>query len=225
LFIKNKCILLSVVIFAFRILVLLYLSGTKPKSGVIHNAKAFMSFNLQDSFKQMNEGDVLLAYKGSITTELITNVLEVIESKLIDINAASAVRKKVYNVLVETLQNLFHHIDDLPEEYTGEFDIRFGVLVIAREPDFYRISTGNFIRATKVHHLKEKIDKINTLSREELKDMYKFVLNHQKLTAKGGGGLGLIDIAKKTGNKMEYKFHKYNNEYYFFNLSVYITVK
>jgi hypothetical protein len=44
-----------------------------------------MSFNLQESFKKMNEGDVLLAYKGSITTELITNVLEVIESKLDDI--------------------------------------------------------------------------------------------------------------------------------------------
>jgi hypothetical protein len=79
-----------------------------------------MSFNLQESFKKMNEGDVLLAYKGSITTELITNVLEVIESKLDDINTASAVRKKVYNVLVESLQNLFHHIDDIPENITGE---------------------------------------------------------------------------------------------------------
>jgi hypothetical protein len=173
----------------------------------------------------MNEGDVLLAYKGSITTDLITNVLEVIESKLEDIKTASAVRKKVYNVLVETLQNLFHHIDDLPDGMIDEFDVRFGVLVIAREPDFYRISTGNFIRASKVPQLKEKIDKINTLSREELKDMYKYVLNHQKLSPKGGGGLGLIDIAKKTGNKMKYIFHKYNEDYYFFNLGVFIKTK
>ncbi len=171
----------------------------------------------------MNEGDVLLAYKGSITTELITNVLEVIESKLDDINTASAVKKKVYNVLVESLQNLFHHIDDLPVKIKDEFDARFGVLVISKEPDFYRISTGNFIRENKVQQLKEKIDKINTLSREELKDMYKFVLNHQKLSSKGGGGLGLIDIAKKTGNKMKYSFNQYNNEFYFFNLNVFVS--
>jgi hypothetical protein len=81
-----------------------------------------MSFNLQESFKKMNEGDVLLAYKGSITTELITNVLEVIESKLDDINTASAVKKKIYNVLLKVLQNLFHHIDDIPEEIKDEFD-------------------------------------------------------------------------------------------------------
>lgn len=171
----------------------------------------------------MNEGDVLLAYKGSITTELITNVLEVIESKLDDVNTVSVVRKKVYNVLVESLQNLFHHIEDLPEDFRDEFDARFGVLVISKEPDSYRISTGNFIRSEKVQQLKEKIDKINSLSRDELKDMYKFVLNHQKLSAKGGGGLGLIDIAKKTGNQMVYSFNQYNNEYYFFNLNVFVT--
>ncbi len=182
-----------------------------------------MSFNLQESYKKMNEGDVLLAYKGSITTELITNVLEVIESKLDDINAASAVKKKVYNVLVESLQNLFHHIDDIPDQIKDEFDARFGVLVVAKDNGFYRISTGNFVRSDKVKQLKDKIDKINSLSRDELKDMYKFVLNHQKLSAKGGGGLGLIDIAKKTGNKMEYVFHKYNSDFEFFNLNVFIS--
>ncbi|MFO7922064.1 MAG: SiaB family protein kinase [Bacteroidales bacterium] len=182
-----------------------------------------MSFNLQESFKKMNEGDVLLAYKGSITTDLITNVLEVIESKLDDINAASAVRKKIYNVLVESLQNLFHHIEEIPDEIKDEFDARFGVLVVAKENDYYRISTGNFVRTEKVKQLKEKIDKINSLSREELKDMYKFVLNHQKLSAKGGGGLGLIDIAKKTGNKIEYVFQSYNRDFDFFNLNVFIS--
>ena len=182
-----------------------------------------MSFNLQDSFRKMNEGDVLLAYKGSITPDLITNVLEVIESKLDDINTISAVKKKIYNVLVESLQNLFHHIDELPDKIKDEFDARFGVLVVSREDDFYRISTGNFVRKSKVRQLRDKIDKINSLSREELKDMYKFVLNHQKLSAKGGGGLGLIDIAKKTGNRMEYSFHNYNNEFDFFNLNVFIS--
>ncbi len=184
-----------------------------------------MSFNLQECYRQMNEGDVLLAYKGSITTELITNVLEVIESKLVDIKTASATRKKVYNVLVESLQNLFHHIDDIPEEIKDEFDARFGILVIAYEGDYYRISTGNFIRSQKVPELRKKIDKINTLSREELKEMYKYVLNHQKLTPKGGGGLGLIDIAKKTGNKIRYRFNPYNEEYYFFNMNVFVTVE
>lgn len=171
----------------------------------------------------MNEGDVLLAYKGSITSDLITNVLDVIETKLDEIEASSAVKKKIYNVLVESLQNLYHHIDELPEELKGEFDSKFAILVISKMKDNFRISTGNFVKSDNVKKLKEKIDKINSLSKEELKDMYKFVLNHQQLSAKGGGGLGLIDIAKKTGNKLDYLFQNFNNDYYFFNLDVFIN--
>ncbi len=182
-----------------------------------------MAFNIQQSYSKMNEGEVLLAYKGSINTDLITNVLDVVESKLEDARSVSSVKKKVYSVLVESLQNLYHHIEDLPGDMKEQFDTRFGILVVSRMDDLYRISTGNFVRSSKVKHLKEKIDKINSLTRDELKDMYKFVLNYQKITDKGGGGLGLIDIAKKTGNKLEYSFQKYNNDYYFFNLNIYVT--
>jgi hypothetical protein len=63
------------------------------------------------------------------------------------------------------------------------------------------------------------------MNAEELKDMYKFILNHQRLSEKGGGGLGLVDIARKTGNALDYKFHEYDKEYSFFNLDVYINYK
>lgn len=182
-----------------------------------------MSFNIQDYYKKLNEGDILLAYKGSISSELINNVLDAVEAKLKDFNEHSKVRKKIYNVLVESLQNLYHHIDDLPAEFQKQFDQRFGVLVVSKEKDRYKISTGNFIGGEKVQSLKDKIDKVNSLKGDELKDMYKFILNHQKLSAKGGGGLGLVDIARKTGNKLEYKFEKFNNEYYFFTLDVFIS--
>ncbi len=183
-----------------------------------------MSFDINDYYSKLNSGDVLLAYKGSITSDLISNVLEVVEAKLDDLSEQAKIRKKVYNVLVESLQNLFHHNDELPDKQYDSFDPKFGVLVVTRvENNVYRISTGNFINSSKIKFLKDKIDKINSLSEEELKDMYKFILNHQKLSAKGGGGLGLVDIARKTGNKLEYTFDNYNNEYYFFNLEVVVS--
>jgi len=182
-----------------------------------------MTFNIQDYYEKLNSGDVLLAYKGSITSDLINNVLDAVESKLHEFNEHSKVRKKVYNVLVESLQNLYHHIDDLPQKYSDQFDTRFGILVVSKETEYYKISTGNFIRSEKTGDLREKIDKINTLSNSELKDMYKFILNHQKLSDKGGGGLGLVDIARKTGNKLNYNFENFNNDFQFFVLEVIIS--
>jgi len=163
-----------------------------------------------------------MAFKGNISSELISNVLETVESRMDDYNESSKIRKKLYNVLVESLQNLYHHIETLPGEMHGEFAEKFGILVIGRNDGKYKISTGNFITHDKVDVLKNKIDKINSMGRDELKDMYKFILNHQRLSDKGGGGLGLVDIARKTGNKLEYAFEKYNDTYYFFNLDVFI---
>jgi hypothetical protein len=181
-----------------------------------------MSFNFNEYFTELHTGEVLLSCKGSITSDVISNILADVE-KYFDNNnpEETKARKKIYNVLVESLQNLFHHNIDLPEEF--HVDKKFIVVVITKNEGEYRIINGNYITASKIKFLSEKIDKINSLTQEELKEMYKFILNHQKLSAKGGGGLGLIDIARKTGKKMEYKFHQVSEEYYFYSLNIFIS--
>ena len=181
-----------------------------------------MSFDVNEYYYNLDDGDILMSFKGNISSELISNVLDVVESKMDEYNESSKIRKKVYNVLVESLQNLYHHIEELPDEMNKKFESKFGILVISRVDGRYKIATGNFINHDKVDVLRNKIDKINSMGKEELKDMYKFILNHQRLSEKGGGGLGLVDIARKTGNKLDYTFEKYDDAFYFFNLDVFI---
>lgn len=179
-----------------------------------------MSFNLKEYYSKLSKGNVILAYKGSITSEMINDILEGVEKRLEEVDEDSKVRKKIYNILVESLQNLFHHIELSHEGIIEELEPKFGILLVIKDNDLYKVITGNFINSRRIKFLREKIDKINSLSKDELKDMYKFILNHQKLSAKGGGGLGLVDIARKSGNKLEYEFHNYNDDYYFFNLTI-----
>lgn len=179
-----------------------------------------MSFNIDERYKKMNKGEVLLAYKGSISAELITNVLGVVESKLDHVIDKSITKKKIYNILVESLQNLYHHVDDLPNLINESMDIHFGIFVISKMDDDYQIRTGNFIINDKIQKLKERLDKIKSLSKDELKDLYKFVLNNQKFSDKGGGGLGLIDIARRTDGRIEFEFDDFNDDYSFFSLNI-----
>ncbi|MBI9053477.1 MAG: hypothetical protein JEY96_06635 [Bacteroidales bacterium] len=178
-----------------------------------------MSFNIEELFKEMKTGEVLLAYKGSITAELITNVLGVVETKLNHVIDKSSTKKKIYNILVESLQNLYHHVDDLPDS-TNSMDVHFGIFVIAKDGEEYNIRTGNFIKNDKIKKLKERFEKIKSLSKEELKELYKFVLNNQMFSDKGGGGLGLIDIARRTDGRVDYIFNEYDSNYSFFRMNV-----
>lgn len=182
-----------------------------------------MSFNVNNYYNELKKENVIFSFKGNITAELIDDFLDTIENKLAKDGENPKLQKRLYNVLVESLQNLYHHIDELPDEIIDEFGHKFCVFVLSKTEDKYKITTGNFITKEKKDFLTEKIDKINSLSQDEIKEMYKFILNHQKLSAKGGGGLGFIDIAKKTKNKMDYYFYKYKNNYYFYVLNIYIN--
>ena len=94
------------------------------------------------------------------------------------------------------------------------------IFSISRNEDAYNIVTGNFIYPKNVEEVSNKIDHINSLDRDELKAYYKEVLNNGKLSEKGGGGLGLIDIAKKSRNKLQYSFREIDDDYSFFTLTV-----
>lgn len=182
-----------------------------------------MSFDVVNYFSEFLNGNTILYYEGNIDPDIINKVLDTVEEKLIKDNEQSKLRKKVYNVLVESLQNLYHHVDSAPEAYARKAPDKYGMLAINKVEGGYKISTGNFICANHVEQLEEKIKKINGSSHEEITELYKFILNHQRISSKGGGGLGLVDIARKTGNKLDYAFKEYDNEFSFFSLNILVA--
>ncbi len=182
-----------------------------------------MSFNVENHFKDLLTGNVIFSYKGDVSSEVINVILDSVEKKTEEANDPSKVKKKLYNVLVESLQNLYHHVDTVPEDFEDQDSKRFGIIVITRSDGGYNITTGNFVTRDKISKLREHIEKINNSSAEEIKELYKFILHHQKISDKGGGGLGLVDIARKTGNELGYNFYDYNNKYSFFCLSIKIS--
>ncbi|MEA1887286.1 MAG: SiaB family protein kinase [Bacteroidota bacterium] len=182
-----------------------------------------MSFNAENYFKNLLTDDVIFSFKGDISSEVINLILDSVEQKTEQANDPPRIKKKVYNVLVESMQNLYHHVDKPPQDFGEEAPRRFGMIVVKRNEKGYNITTCNFILREKVKKLEEKLDKINQASNEEIKEIYKFVLHHQKISLKGGGGLGLLDIARKTGNDLIYNFYDYNQDYAFFILSINVT--
>jgi hypothetical protein len=132
------------------------------------------------------------------------------------------VKKKVFNVLVECLQNLYHHIDkDAPEELAA-LDSS-ALLMIAKNSDNYQIMTGNYMETKYVEELKSKLDLVNSMDKAELKAYYKEVLNNGTRSEKGTAGLGMIDIARKSAQKLGYHFMDVDKEMTFFSLTVKIA--
>ena len=176
------------------------------------------AYNIYD---KMEKNSILLSFKGDITSELLTSILQIMENKMENMQEEPKTKKKVYNVLVECLQNLYHHMDDATDE--NGYKHRSAIFMIGKNGGGYNIITGNYILNEGVSGLKNRLDEVNSLTKDQLKDYYKSVLNNGEMSLKGGGGLGMIDIARKTGEKLEYDFLDIDNKVSFFTLIIKVT--
>ena len=182
-----------------------------------------MSFDLENLVSDLDIRGAVLYFKGNVDSEVINKALDLVEGKLLTTRETPRLRKKVYNVLVESLQNLYHHADNIPRGYHASRPDRFGLVVLEKLAKGYRITTCNFVAAVRVKELEEKLTRINRSTPEEIKELYKDILNHQEITEKGLGGLGLLDIARKTGHRIDFRFKRYDDLNTAFRLSAVVA--
>jgi len=180
--------------------------------------------SIYELYQAMERDHTMLSFKGVVTPDLLSSVLQIMESKLNHVEKSNKTKKKVYNVLVECLQNLYHHNENIQEEDGIDFLFsKSALLMISKNEGDYEVKTGNYILKGNSEDLKAKLDDINALNKEELRILYKSVLNEGEMSKKGTAGLGMIDIARKSGNKLEYSFLPVDKKYDFFCLNVKIN--
>ena len=180
-----------------------------------------MVLDIYGFYDKMEQNNIMLSFKGDITSDLLTSILQIMEAKLDNWQEEPKVKKKVYNVLVECLQNLYHHMDEISPNQDDK--IRSAIFMIGKVDGQYNIITGNYIKNENISNLQKLLEDINLLSKEELKEYYKSVLNNGEMSLKGGGGLGMIDIARKTGGKLHFHFTPVDDNYSFFSLNINIS--
>ncbi len=164
-------------------------------------------------FQSIQGSTMEYTYRGSFTTKVTDTILNLTESNLQNENVEKKIRKRVFFIIVEGLQNVTRHQSSSESDELAGYP---GLFVVQYKTDGYYITTGNLIQSSQVEHLKKIIDKINQLDKNKLKQYSMEILGEGKFSEKGGAGLGLIEIARKSGHKLVYAFDKINDDYSFF---------
>ena len=162
----------------------------------------------------MQLNNIIFVYQGEVTADLVSSILHMMENKLDGDGEDKKIKKKVFNVMVECLQNVYHHLDTL-EVNVSE---RTALLMIGKEEKDYYVITGNHILNNRIAALKSRLERVNNCDKNELKTLYQAILNDGEMSEKGTAGLGMIDIARKSGQKLGYDFHPVSEKYSFFSL-------
>jgi len=143
-------------------------------------------------------------------------VLSFTETKLVEEDVELNLRRRVFSILVEILENVSKYSPGKePEEQFG-----MSVAMIRMEDEVYTLTTGNLIQNKDVEDLKGKLDIINKFDKIGLKELFRKSLSGQSINSVSTGNMGLIDMARKSGSKLVYQFEQVNNLYSYYTLSV-----
>jgi len=168
----------------------------------------------------LTKNNIIIAYEGEIN-QMITKALAAFAEKDEMVGDDVTLKRRLYHVMVECMQNVYRHADD---QSTGVYDGHGnGLLMITKDYDGYSVTTGNAINNDKIAELTVMLDLVNNSSKEEIKELFKKKILESRISEKGGAGLGFIDIAKKTGSKFFYHFKPLNYLTSFFILRVKVT--
>lgn len=172
-------------------------------------------------YEELNTNGISLVYMGDFSHEITKMFTVMAEDEIIDKDENVTTRRRIYHVLIETLQNMTRHSDEFTQEVVGK-----GLFLIGKKLDTYYVITSNRISADKKDKLEAMLNMVNAATRNELKDMYRKQIREGKLSAKGGAGLGLIDMARKTTGKLDFEFIPFQDDNsYLFVLKVEISPK
>jgi hypothetical protein len=163
----------------------------------------------------------IIEHRGGIQYETIGELIQKFKNQTQNNGIQMATYKRLLLIMIESLENIMKYCE-LPEGVQNNNNSHYSVFSIHQNNKSYIITTANPIKRKNITHLAERLDYINALDKQSLKELYKKTITNGQFSNLGGAGLGLIEIAKISDNKINYEFLPINDE--FIQLKLVITV-
>jgi hypothetical protein len=167
----------------------------------------------------------VIAHHAELSQEILLKILSDLETKMDSFGESLKITRKAFNIITECLQNIKRYTDHLPDTAT------LPIFIFDRQSERYIIATGNLIEKSKIEPLQDKLDFLNTLDSYGIQEVYKQVIKRNKNRDQeaeidpNSAGLGFIEMARKSEQKLQYAFKDYNEAYAFFFLIIQIETK
>lgn len=159
-------------------------------------------------YQKLVRDNFSLFYLGEFDDDL-TEVLMRIQETSSD--EGRSTKKRMNYLIAECFQNIIRHSNDDQEEEQELNTSKFFMMRMIDRTHF--LATANPIEKSNQSTLVQSLESLQNLTSTELKEIYLNALGSNKLSAKGGGGLGLIEMARKTKNPPTYHFDELNENH------------
>ena len=172
--------------------------------------------NISKIRKVMSEEGIVFSFSGMISQSLTSFMLEAAKTQLENSGEDTKMIRSMFHIAVEQLQNIMSYSKEKDSSDKNRY-ISPGVLVIGynEELNKYYVNSSNEIYAESISEITEKLEHINSLDKDSLRKLLRVKLRSAEDKHNRGAGVGFIEIAKRSSEKLEYSFEEIEGKHYF----------
>ena len=175
--------------------------------------------------------NIKVIYNGPMWEDGVKGLAEMVRTHLVHDQLTGSVAKAIFSVFVEQVTNILMYSEEKkkftqPPDFEP-VDVSIGTVIMGNKMDkreTFFVQTKNAVKNENIAFIKERIDHLNTLDKQELRQFYKEkVREDNDIPDSKGAGLGLIEIARRATAPIGYTFEPISNGLSFFTMYVEIT--
>ncbi|MEI6047511.1 MAG: SiaB family protein kinase [Bacteroidota bacterium] len=193
-----------------------YFRGFMNNDDFIWFILKYLFYKYKIKIKYMPESGIILDYSGPVDLKVIELLLIKLKRTEEFTTLNKTTGKRVYALVVECLENISQNpvlaLSDDPGIYTH--------ISVRRENDKVFITAGNPIQGSTKDNLARRLDNLNSMDEFALRTLHENILKSESKNGENGAGLGLITMALKSGNKIDYSFEPLINGYLYFEIKI-----
>ena len=190
----------------------------KSNTGTIRDF-CYNKFNsIINTYKKQSDNKRILSKFGEFSENNVYSLLCMMETKMEESGERKGIIKKVYNIVIEGLQNIRLHGAKNEKEKQTSF------VIVSKDNNNYLINLANLVDAENVEIIRSNLNKIKGLSYKPLKQLYKDILYSGTYSEKGGAKLGFITIALKSNNNLSFDMERITDNISLFSMEIKVSI-
>lgn len=166
----------------------------------------------------LRNNGILISFAGRLSQSLIEEYGAAVKSYLETEERPQNEVFQVFSIFIEQTQNIKNYCSVKNDSLNYDAISLSCIVTIGKTDNGHFICSGNLVEQKDLEPLTAKIDQLITMNKAELKQLYKETIRKEIQNDAGGAGVGLIDIARKAKEPLEYSITKLDDNLSFFTL-------
>lgn len=188
-----------------------------PPGGVTNQ----LASQYRDFKRMLDDRGILFSFSGYLSEAILYSLGDTLRQKMALDETDVTTIKKVFSVFIEQAQNIIRYSAEKVLGNVGKaVELSSGMVTIGTEDGHFFIVCANTILDEDVPRLKERLELLQKMDKDAIKAYYKEQLREVPDEKSRGATIGLIEIARRASEPIQFDFDRIDADKYFFCLKV-----